>query len=97
LNTQTFLTIIESGPESFGAFAPDIQGCIAFSFSREELTTLFKLAVESHLRELAEAGEPLPVPETTEIPGMTIGVQSGSITLVWTTVMLPVAVQVAHA
>jgi predicted RNase H-like HicB family nuclease len=97
LNTQRFLTVIESGPESFGAFAPDIQGCIAFSVSREELTTLFKLAVESHLRELAEAGEPLPFPETTEIPGLTIGVQLGSITLEWTTVMLPVAAQVAHA
>lgn len=97
MNTQTFQTIIESGPESFGAFAPDIQGCIAFSVSREDLKSLFKLAVESHVRELVEAGEQLPLPETTGIPGLTIGVQSGSITLEWTTVMLPVAAQVAHA
>ena len=97
MNTMTFLTEIEAGPESFGAFAPDIQGCIAFSVSHEEVPELFRLAAESHLRELAEAGEPLPVPEMDVIPGMTIGVQSGTITLEWTTVTLPRAVLVATA
>ena len=95
--TQTFLTVIEAGPESFGAFAPDIQGCIAFSISREEVTELFKLAAESHLRELAKADETLPVPQINVLPGMTIGVASGTITLEWTTVTLPSAVLAANA
>jgi predicted RNase H-like HicB family nuclease len=91
------LTVIESGPASFGAFAPDIQGCIAFSISREEVTELFKLGAEAHLRELAKAGEELPIPMTTGIPGLTIGVQTGAITLEWTTITLPSAVPLAHA
>jgi predicted RNase H-like HicB family nuclease len=95
LNCQTFLTVIEQGPESFGAFSPDIPGCIAFTAKREELLPLLKLAIEAHFRELAEAGEPLPVPETTGIPGLTIGVPSAAITLEWTSVNLPTPVNAA--
>jgi predicted RNase H-like HicB family nuclease len=96
LTTQTFLTVIESGPESFGAFAPDIQGCIAFSVSREEVMQLFKSAAEAHLIVLAEADEILPTPDTTEIPGLSIGIPTGAITLEWTTVTLPSAAPSAH-
>ena len=86
-----FLTVIETGPLSFGAFAPDIQGCAAFSVSKDEVKSLFKVAADAHLRELAKCGEPLPTAETTEIPGLTIAVPSGAITLEWTTVELPSA------
>lgn len=88
---QKFLTVIEAGPESFGAFAPDIQGCIAFSKSREEVCQLFKVAAEAHLRELAHEGKPLPASEMEGIPGIEIGVPTGAITLEWTTVELPLA------
>ena len=87
-----FLTVIETGPLSFGAFAPDIQGCAAFSVSKDEVKSLFKVAAEAHLRELAKCGEQLSAAETTEIPGLTIGVPSGAITLEWTAVEFPVAV-----
>jgi predicted RNase H-like HicB family nuclease len=91
LSSQKFLTVIETGPVSFGAFAPDIQGCAAFSISKDEVKLLFKTAAEAHLRELLKAGEQIPTAETTEIPGLTIGVPSGAITLEWTDVELPVA------
>jgi predicted RNase H-like HicB family nuclease len=84
-----FLTVIETGPVSFGAFAPDIQGCAAFSVSEDEVKLLFKAAADAHLRELLRAGEQLPAAETTEIPGLTIGVPSGAITLEWTVVETP--------
>jgi len=86
-----FLTVIETGPASFGAFAPDIQGCAAFCVSKDEAKLLFKAAADAHLRELAKAGEQLPVAETTEIPGLTIDVPSGAITLEWTDVEFPAA------
>ncbi len=91
LSQPKFLTVIEAGPESFGAFAPDIQGCIAFSKSREEVSRLFKIAAEAHLRELANEGQQLPSPEIEGIPGIEIGVPTGAITLEWTTVELPLA------
>jgi hypothetical protein len=84
-----FLTVIETGPVSFGAFAPDIQGCAAISVSKDQVKLLFKVAADAHLRELAKAGEQMPIAETTEIPGLTIGVPSGAITLEWTAVELP--------
>ncbi len=92
MKTQRFLTVIDHGPDSFGAFSPDIQGCIAFSTSREEVSLLYQLAAEAHLRELSSAGEPLPEPLTEGIPGLQIGAQTGAITLEWTTVQLPVPV-----
>jgi predicted RNase H-like HicB family nuclease len=76
---------------SFGAFAPDIQGCAAFSVSRDEVKLLFRVAAEAHLRELANAGEQLPSAETKEIPGLTVGIPSGAITLEWTDVEFPEA------
>jgi predicted RNase H-like HicB family nuclease len=85
-----FLTIIETGPVSFGAFAPDIQGCAAFSISRANVKSLFKAAAEAHLRELAKCSEELPASETTEIRGLTVGVPSGAITLEWIAIELPV-------
>ena len=90
MSSQMFLTVIEAGPVSFGAFAPDIQGCAAFSVSKDEVKLLFKVAAEAHIRELAKCGENLPAAETTEIPGLTVGVPSGAITLEWTAVELPV-------
>jgi predicted RNase H-like HicB family nuclease len=86
-----FLTVIEVGPVSFGAFAPDIQGCVAFSPSKDEVKLLFKAAAEAHVRTLARCGERLPTAETTEIPGLAIGVPSGAIILEWTAVDLPEA------
>jgi len=92
LSCQLFLTVIEIGSASFGAFAPDIQGCAAFSVSKDEVKLLFKVAAAAHLWELLKAGEQMPIAETTEIPGLTIGVPSGAITLEWTPVELPPAV-----
>lgn len=91
MNKQIFLTVIETGPVSFGAFAPDIQGCAAFSVSKDEVKLLFKAAAEAHLRELLKSGEQMSIAETMEIPGLTIGIPSGAITLEWTDVELPVA------
>jgi predicted RNase H-like HicB family nuclease len=84
-----FLTVIEAGPVSFGAFAPDIQGCAAFSASKDEVRLLFKVAADAHLRELLKSGEQMPIAGATEIPGLAVGVPSGAITLDWTTVEFP--------
>lgn len=89
MSTQFFLTVIESGPSSFGAFAPDLLGCIAFSESREELTLLFKLAAEAHCRELRQLGRQIPEATTKDINGVRAGVLSGEITLEWTEIEMP--------
>ena len=37
-----YLVIIEEGPTSFGAYVPDVPGCIAAGESREEVLQLIE-------------------------------------------------------
>lgn len=50
-----YLVIIEEGPSSFGAYVPDLPGCVAVGESRDEVTRLIHEAIEFHLDE-PEAG-----------------------------------------
>ena len=66
-----FLVVIEEGPESFGAYVPDLPGCIAVGTTREEALVLMHEAIASHLEELRERGQGIPAPtssvETVEV------------------------------
>ncbi|MEI1279069.1 type II toxin-antitoxin system HicB family antitoxin [Leptospira venezuelensis] len=54
--------IIEKGPTSFGAYVPDLPGCVAVGKTEEEVTKLIKEAIEFHLDGLRKEGEPIPAP-----------------------------------
>lgn len=51
-----YLVIIEEGPTSFGAYVPDVPGCIAAGESREEVLQLIEEAVEFHFEGIREQG-----------------------------------------
>ncbi len=57
-----YTVVIESGETSFGAFVPDLPGCIAAAATKEEVLTLIKEAIEFHIEGLVEDGEIVPVP-----------------------------------
>jgi Uncharacterized conserved protein len=57
-----YLVVVERGPTSFGAYVPDLPGCIATAESREEALSLIREAIEFHLEGLREKGEPIPEP-----------------------------------
>ena len=57
-----YAVIIEKGPESFGAYVPDLPGCIAVADTREEVVALIQEAMELHVEGLKEAGDPIPKP-----------------------------------
>jgi len=59
-----YLAIIEKGPESFGAHAPDLPGCIAAAETREEVLRLIGEAIEFHLEGLRDEGVSLPQPHS---------------------------------
>ncbi len=44
-----YAIIIEEGPASFGAYSPDLSGCVAAGASREETVALMRDAIEMHL------------------------------------------------
>ena len=62
-----YLVVIEAGPESYGAYVPDLPGCIAVGETAEEVTQLIREAVELHLEAMRENGDPIPPPTSTAI------------------------------
>ena len=59
-----YTVIIEKGPTSYGAYVPDLPGCVAVGASREEVRESIKGAIEMHLEGLREDGDPIPEPTT---------------------------------
>lgn len=55
-----YLVVVEKGPTSFGAYLPDLPGCIAFGETREEVLASIQEAIEFHLDGLREDGQPIP-------------------------------------
>ena len=60
-----YLVVVEKGTSSFGAYVPDLPGCIAAGDTKEEVLTLIRDAIELHLEGLKEAGQPIPSPSST--------------------------------
>ena len=60
-----YLVVIEKGPSSFGAYVPDLPGCIAVGESRAEVAELIHEAIEFHLAGMKEDGLPIPEPHAT--------------------------------
>jgi predicted RNase H-like HicB family nuclease len=59
-----YVVILEQGSMSFGAYVPDLPGCVAVGESREEAMQLIREAIEMHLESLRENGEPVPEPHS---------------------------------
>jgi predicted RNase H-like HicB family nuclease len=57
-----YAVIIEKGDTSYGAYVPDLPGCIAVGKTREEVETLIREAIEFHLEGMVEDGDPIPEP-----------------------------------
>ena len=55
-----FLVIVEEGPGSFGAYVPDLPGCIAVGESRQEVLDLIHEAIEFHLEGMKDEGDFTP-------------------------------------
>jgi predicted RNase H-like HicB family nuclease len=60
-----YAVVIEKGPESYGAYAPDLPGCAVAGETREEVVQLIREAVELHLQSLKENGDEVPPPASS--------------------------------
>jgi predicted RNase H-like HicB family nuclease len=61
-----YLVLIETGPTSFGAYVPDLPGCVAVGDTVDEVKALIREAIELHIEDLHSRGEPVP-PATTAV------------------------------
>lgn len=60
-----YLVVIEQGPTSFGAYVPDLPGCVAVGETRVEVTKLIHEAIEFHVEGMKEDGLAIPEPHST--------------------------------
>lgn len=60
-----YTVIVEQGEASWGAYVPDLPGCVAAADSREEVLQLIREAIDLHLEALIEQGEPIPSAHST--------------------------------
>lgn len=57
-----YAVIIEKAEGGFGAYVPDLPGCVALGETRSEIDRLIKEAVAIHIGDLRAQGLPIPEP-----------------------------------
>ncbi|MGH8979838.1 MAG: type II toxin-antitoxin system HicB family antitoxin [Acidimicrobiales bacterium] len=57
-----YVVVIEQEGETWGAYVPDLPGCVAAGQSRDEVEELITEAIPLHIRSLREHGESVPPP-----------------------------------
>lgn len=57
-----YTVIIEKGETSYGAYVPDLSGCIAVADTREEVEQLIQETIVFHLEGMQQAGLAIPEP-----------------------------------
>jgi len=57
-----FAVIVEKSENNYGAWAPDLPGCVTTGQTVEETLANMREAIEFHLEGMREDGEPIPEP-----------------------------------
>ena len=59
-----YVVVYEQGETSWGAYVPDLPGCVAVGDTREEVEQLIQEAVVLHVEVMSEHNELIPSPGT---------------------------------
>jgi predicted RNase H-like HicB family nuclease len=59
-----YMVVVERGETSWGAYVPDLPGCVAVGETREEVLRLIREAIEFHIDGLRHDGLPVPTPSS---------------------------------
>ena len=65
-----YKVVIEKGPTSYGAYVPELPGCVAAGETREEVSNLIREAIQIYIEELERNGLPVPQPSSSELVGL---------------------------
>ena len=60
-----YAVVFEKGPTSYGAYVPDLPGCVAVADTLEEVERLIQEAIEFHIEGMREDGDTIPEPTST--------------------------------
>jgi predicted RNase H-like HicB family nuclease/predicted RNA binding protein YcfA (HicA-like mRNA interferase family) len=61
-----YAVVFEKSNTGYGAYVPDLPGCVAVGRSLEETKRLIHEAMEIHLASMLEDGDPIPEPSLIE-------------------------------
>lgn len=59
---MSYAVVIEKGETSYGAYVPDLPGCVAVAETLDEVESLINQAISFHLEMLESEGLPIPKP-----------------------------------
>ena len=59
-----YLAIIEQDQHGFGAWVPDLPGCVSVGSSANEVLTLIREAIDLHIQAMVMDGESVPPPSS---------------------------------
>ena len=62
-----YTVVIEKTDSSYGAYVPDLPGCVAVGETLKETEKLIKEAIEFHIEGLKLEGLEVPEPTTTSV------------------------------
>jgi predicted RNase H-like HicB family nuclease len=59
----TYAVVFEQMPSNYGAYAPDVPGCVSVGDTWDEMLAMIREALTYHIEDLLAQGEPLPEPK----------------------------------
>ena len=59
-----YVAIIEKGPRSYGAYVPDLPGCVAAAKTLPGVRRLIRQAIRLHIDDMQRRGMRIPKPAT---------------------------------
>jgi predicted RNase H-like HicB family nuclease len=59
------MVVVEQGSTSYGAYVPDLPGCVAVGETHAEVMLLIREAIALHLEDLQSRGESIPQPSSS--------------------------------
>jgi len=57
-----YTVIYEKSATGYGAYVPDLPGCVATGKTKAQVRKLIREAIELHIENLKQHGEPVPQP-----------------------------------
>ncbi len=64
MNTSRYAVVVEKGTSSFGAYVPDLPGCVAVADTKDEVEKLIAEAITFHIEGLILSGIRIPEPSS---------------------------------
>ena len=67
---QQYVVVYERTPNNYCAGAPDVPGCVAAARTWKKMQKMIVEALEFHLEDLADTGQPIPEPRMSIVDAM---------------------------